>query len=690
MIAGFSKVMAKFITIILMRVVAMNINNSYQDDTLPSWERFINGDKRQYSTRPQIVASWVRCYQACINPYDYNTHSKLDDASMLTMLLEKQEFIKIAKPFMMNLYKFVEGSGFVVALTDERGYIVEMFGDEDTLNNAMTSNFFQGALWSEQSGTNAIGTSLVMKEPIQVSGAEHYCQRLHCLTCSAAPIFDYQGKIIGILNMSGASYRSHLHTLGMVVAAAEAIMAQLNIQRKNKELSHANSWLTNIFNTMSDGVLMVNDSGIVSQLNPAAQEILNTTEQEVLGMSIDRIFGSKTVVTQRMLKNKEPYEDMEFMVNTKKNMFHCLASGEPLTNEQGKVIGGVIILRPIKQIQKLVNRYSGYCATLQFSDIVGDSLEILEVIRVSSLAAVTSSSILLQGESGTGKEIFAQAIHNRSEQRNGPFVAVNCGVIPRELIGSELFGYVEGAFTGAIRGGKPGKFELASGGTLFLDEIGDMPLEQQIALLRVLQEKKVMRIGSDKVIPVSVRVICATNKNLSQAVEKGDFRQDLYYRLNVISITIPPLRNRVKDIPLLFKYFLDKIAKDRGIIYYVDPAVLTCLEKFDWPGNVRELQNVVERAVSLAESELITIAHLPIEVYAPQRVVRSQAQLSLLPSLNEHFGREQRRQLLAEAERQEILALLSKCGGNVSVVARQLRISRNTLYRKMHLYAIQN
>lgn len=688
--AGVVKVMAKLFTIILMRVVAMDINNTYQDDTLPNWEKFITGDQKQYSTRPQIVESWVRCYEASVNPYDDTAHSKLDDFAMHAVLLDKQEFIRIAKPFMMNLYKFVEGSGFVVVLTDERGYIVEMFGDEDALNNAMTSNFFLGASWSEKAGTNAIGTSLMIKEPIQVSGAEHFCRKLHCLTCSAAPILDHQGELIGILNMSGASYLSHLHTLGMVVAAAEAIRVQLIIQRNNRELLYANSWLTNIFNTMSDGIIMVNDCGIVKQLNPAAQEILNTRSQEVLGFSIDQIFGSKTTVTQRMLKNKEPYEDMEFMVNNKKNTFHCLASGEPLIDEQGDVIGGVVILRPITQIQKLVNRYSGYNATLHFNDIIGESSEILEVIRVSSLAAVTSSSILLQGESGTGKEIFAQAIHNRSEQRKGPFVAVNCGVIPRELIGSELFGYVEGAFTGAIRGGKPGKFELASGGTLFLDEIGDMPLEQQIALLRVLQEKKVMRIGSDKVIPVSVRVICATNKNLFQAVAKGDFRQDLYYRLNVISITIPPLRNRVKDIPLLFKYFLDKIAKDRGVTFYFDPAVLACLMKFDWPGNVRELQNVVERAVSLTESEVITIAHLPIEVYAPQKTVRSQAQLSLRTSLNESYGREQRRQLLNEAERQQILVLLSQCGGNVSVVARQLQISRNTLYRKMHLYAIQN
>jgi sigma-54 dependent transcriptional regulator, acetoin dehydrogenase operon transcriptional activator AcoR len=286
--------------------------------------------------------------------------------------------------------------------------------------------------------------------------------------------------------------------------------------------------------------------------------------------------------------------------------------------------------------------------------------------------------------------MFAQAIHNRSERRNGPFVALNCGVIPRELIGSELFGYVEGAFTGAKRGGKPGKFELASGGTLFLDEIGDMPLDQQIALLRVLQEKNVTRIGGDKVISVNARVICATNKNLLQEVEKGTFRQDLYYRLNVISITVPPLRNRINDIPLLFKYFLDKISRDRGCKFYAKPDVIQCLQKFDWPGNVRELQNVVERAVSLTESESITLAHLPTEIYASRKPVLQSAESLLPPALRANFGREQRRQLLEEAERQQILMLLSKHGGNISVVAREMGISRNTLYRKMRLYAIEN
>lgn len=668
------------------------VTNSYEDHVFPTWKDFINGKSQTIAYRTQIVESWSRCRQSGVNPYDTAIHHKLDEPTLHTALAKNQELIKIAKPFMANLYKFMQGSGFVVVLTDDKGYLMEVFGDEDTLQNPMTNNFFRGASWREEEvGTNAIGTALIIREPIQVSGAEHYCQKYHCLTCSAAPIFDNHGRLIGILNMSGASYTSHLHTLGMVVAATEAIMAQLDIQRKNREMALTNKRLTNIFNAMSDGVLMVDDCGNVNQMNPAAKEFLDGIEQESVGMQTDRIFGGKAALIKQMLQAKDPFEDVEIMIDTRKNTFHGLASGEPLTDEQGNVIGGVIILRPIKQIQNLVNRFSGYHATLQFSDIIGESSEILEAIRVASMAAPTSSNILLQGESGTGKEIFAQAIHNRSEQRNGPFVALNCGVIPRELIGSELFGYVEGAFTGAKRGGKPGKFELAAGGTLFLDEIGDMPLEQQVALLRVLQEKNMTRIGGDKMISVNVRVICATNKNLMQEVEKGTFRQDLYYRLNVISIFIPPLRNRVKDIALLFTYFLDKMGHDRGCKFQVEPEVIEYLQKFDWPGNVRELQNVVERAVSLTEAEVITLAHLPIEIQTPQTQVDSETKPYLMPpGLPVNFGREQRRKLLEEAERQRILVLLSKHGGNVSMAARELGVSRNTLYRKMRLYAIEN
>lgn len=670
----------------------MPVANRYQDHVFPTWKEFITGKNLTVVYRKQIVESWNRCRQSGVNPYDTATHHQLDADALQAVRRDKQELITIAKPFMAKLYKFVQGSGFVVVLTDERGYIIEALGDDDTWHNPMTNNFFPGASWREEdAGTNAIGTALAVKDPIQISGAEHYCQKYHCLTSSAAPIFDNSGRVIGVLDMSGASYASQLHTLGMVAAAAEAIIARLDIQQVNRELTLLSKRLTSVFYAASDAILLVDANGIVNQFNPAAKEILGRTDEEVRDMPVERIFGAKASLTRQMLQTQEAFEEIEITIDARKTSFQGLVSGEPLTDEQGYVVGGVLFLRPLKQAQSSVNRFSGYHATFQFSDIIGESEEILKAIRMASMAAPTPSNILLQGESGTGKEIFAQAIHNRSEQRNGPFVALNCGVIPRELIGSELFGYVEGAFTGAKRGGKPGKFELASGGTLFLDEISDMPLEQQVALLRVLQEKTVTRIGSDKMITVNVRIICASNKNLLQEVEKGSFRQDLYYRLNVISISIPPLRNRGRDVILLFEYFLDKMGRDRGCKFQVKPEVVQCLQQYPWPGNVRELQNMVERAVSLAESETITLAHLPNEIFSFQSAVLTSVQAAVpvqTPPVN--FGREQRRKLLEETERQRILMLLTKHGGNVSMAAREMGISRNTLYRKMRLYEVEN
>ena len=324
---------------------------------------------------------------------------------------------------------------------------------------------------------------------------------------------------------------------------------------------------------------------------------------------------------------------------------------------------------------------------LTIKNLIGTSEQMQEVVRQVRKLAPVKSTALITGESGTGKELFAHAIHNASRRQGMPFVAINCAAIPAELLETELFGYDEGAFSGAKRGGKPGKFELSAGGTLFLDEIGDMPLEQQISLLRVIQEKKVMRIGGDKMIPVNVRLICATNKNLRKEVEKGSFRQDLFYRLNVVTITIPPLRDRRQDIPLLFACFMEKLGRDRRCNFYVEPEVTDCLQQYNWPGNVRELQNVVERAASLAENGVIALRHLPAEIGLPAGHLSS---VALLPAVSSLDCREQRQKLAKDAERHRILTLLDVHAGNVSQVARELGVSRKTLYDKMRRHAIKN
>lgn len=455
----------------------------------------------------------------------------------------------------------------------------------------------------------------------------------------------------------------------------------LKIRERNRELVLAYSRMENIVNTISDGVLIIDNQGTVEQVNTIAEEIFGKPGSVLINKPVRELFGSYAPCVEGVLERQRAYNDIEIFVDTSFGRLHCLSSGRPIFDERGVLSGGVISLRPIKRVQNLINRLSGAQATFRFSDIIGQSPAILKTIQMAQKAAGSMSNVLLEGESGSGKEIFAQAIHNHSPRRKGPFVAVNCGAIPRELIGSELFGYAEGAFTGAKKGGRPGKFELASGGTLFLDEIGEMPLEHQVSLLRVLQERKVTRLGDDKVIPVDVRIICATNKNLAQEVEKGNFRQDLFYRLNVISIKIPSLRERQEDIPLLFRYMLNTIGREWGKnIKHVDPEVMRLLNEYDWPGNVRELQNVVERIISIIDDDdIIRLEHLSDSIVQRHPSSGKTESLSEIKKI---------KRLLREEERQKIINLLVKFRGNVSLVAREMGLARSTIYRKMSQYDI--
>ncbi|MGI5920235.1 MAG: sigma 54-interacting transcriptional regulator [Syntrophomonadaceae bacterium] len=466
---------------------------------------------------------------------------------------------------------------------------------------------------------------------------------------------------------------------------------KLKLQKWNRELVLANNRLNNIFKTMSDGVLIIDNQGMVKQVNKVVEEIFGKPGSELVNRSIRELVGGKALCAEKLLSRQESYTDIEVLVDSSVGRIHCLSSGTPIKDDQGIVSGGAILLRPIEKIQKLINRFSGAQASFRFDDIIGESPVLLKTIRMASLAAAGKSNILLEGESGTGKEVFAQAIHNQSSRSRGPFVAVNCGAIPRELIASELFGYAEGAFTGAKRGGRPGKFELSSGGTLFLDEIGDMPLDQQVALLRVLQERSVTRIGDDKVIPVDVRIICATNKDLAQEVEKGNFRQDLYYRLNVVSLKIPALRQRREDIPLLFNHMLKSIGYEwRSRVKYVEPEVMDLLVNYDWPGNVRELQNVVERIVSITDGDTIRLEHLPDSI-VPHHEGSADEFPQYLPFEVQGYPLRGKRKLQYQRrESQRIVSLLDECGGNISQVAREMGISRSTLYRKMQQYNIGN
>lgn len=285
-----------------------------------------------------------------------------------------------------------------------------------------------------------------------------------------------------------------------------------------------------------------------------------------------------------------------------------------LYDSHGLQEGMVLRFNETKRINRLVNRISGFKPNYTFDSIIGSSNTTKKMIYECKRAASSSSNILILGESGTGKELVAQAIHSASKYSTGPFVAINCGALPKGLVESELFGYERGAFTGANKDGHPGKFELADGGTLFLDEIGEMPLDVQVTLLRVLETREVVRIGGKYPKPIDVRIIAATNRDLREAVKDKTFRDDLYYRLNVLSIRIPPLRERGDDILELTDYFIKGFSSSKGITYSVDPRVYDILTRYTWPGNIRELENTIERAVNITDNNMILPEHLPTHI----------------------------------------------------------------------------
>ncbi len=460
------------------------------------------------------------------------------------------------------------------------------------------------------------------------------------------------------------------------------------LSKVNQELMVLNKNLNSVVKNMSDGVIMATDNGEFEILNRVLSNTWGGQVEELKNILRNRLFNDEKSFLNKMFREKKAFHDEEIFIATSKGDVQCLASGTPIIDENEGVNKGVLIIRPIKEVHKLVNRFSGAQASFRFEDIVAVSEAMKEVIQTAIAASNNMFNVLIEGESGTGKEMFAQAIHNRSERRNGPFVAVNCGAIPRELVGSELFGYAEGAFTGAKKGGNAGKFELASGGTLFLDEIGDMPLEQQAALLRVIQEKKVTRIGGNQVVAVDVRIIGASNKNLMDEMKKGNFRHDLYYRLNVVPIKIPPLRERPEDIPDLFRHFLSKIDEQWAAdMENMKPEIMKYLTEYDWPGNVRELENVVERMFMLAAGEQLSWQHLPWEIYY-HMAFEKPAEADARPS--KHLdGKQKVKALMREVEITEIQNLVTKYRGNISKIARELGVSRNTVYRKIKQYGIE-
>ncbi|HPG32260.1 MAG: sigma 54-interacting transcriptional regulator [Lentimicrobiaceae bacterium] len=593
------------------------------------------------------------------------------------VLRESQHLIEVAGPFLDLLYKFLDGSGFIAVLTNYEGCILRITGDETPVKAAAKLNMVVGAFMNEKSiGTNAMGVAISENAPVQLSSSEHFINAYHQWTCSAAPIHNEDGQIIGTVNLTGSSELVHPHTLGLVVAAVTSIENELQNKLNEQRLKESVRFINTVMDSLSLAVISLDDSGYIRSANKMAHKLLKQPNDSLPGIKFSVILPEWQKYLNMVSSNRIVMdEDINLKTSAGKEDFSMNAY--PITLPDGRIDGMVISFREMKRVYKIVNKYMGMNARYTFEDLIGESDELKRVAEYARTVADSPSTVLITGESGTGKEVIAQAMHNYSSRADNGFVALNCGAISPSLIESELFGYDEGAFTGANKGGRPGKFELAHGGTLFLDEIGEMPVEMQVKLLRAIQEGAITRVGGNKQIPVDVRIIAATNKNLKEEIEKGNFRSDLFYRLSVIPIHIQALRERREDIPILIQYFLHlKSVKLKKAVPEIGKQLFIELTHYNWPGNIRELENFIEKFVNLGGDLSFDPNSFSMQTSGNHSPVERETSKSNVVSS------------LAITEKNAIEQALTIYTNNISHTAKALGISRNALYEKMKRHGI--
>jgi sigma-54 dependent transcriptional regulator, acetoin dehydrogenase operon transcriptional activator AcoR len=662
-----------------------------------------------------ILASWKRSLDYGIS-WKHPKNYLLTQDELKKLLTKNNILIKTAHSYIVNLYRHLNNAGIILSLSDSNGVIIDFIGDNTTLSDITNqTNLYLGAMRDEKhAGTTAIGLCLITQSPMQICGAEHFCRTFHQHIGTAAPIKDSNKNTIGILgSVVPLNQKNQNYILAMICSAADSISSELTLEDTLNNVRKVKNQLSTTIEALPNGVIMTNLNGTILQHNHIALKLLQTN-RNIVGLNVDELIIPRNS-EKKLTASEKNIHNVEYLINSNPKQRKSLSvSTSFIYNQNNEINGKIIILDETNKIHHLVGEISGYHASYTFSSIIGSSNAISRAKELAHTASLSPSNVLILGESGTGKELFAHAIHNASRRANFPFIAVNCASLPRDLIESELFGYIPGAFTGASRNGQPGKFELANGGTIFLDEIGDMPLALQGSLLRVLQTKAITRLGDSHEKKIDVKIITATNVNLEQQVQNHMFRSDLYYRLNVLSIDIPPLRKRKEDIPELINHFITEKSHQLGkSISGITPRVSQLLCSYSWPGNIRELENALERAVNLCTGETIDIEHLPSQIINPSAIAALKF-ATTMPTANpttstaNNVAPESGYAFSSDASNQntfsdaisypiqsnkdifllQLTRILSEENGNVSKAASRLHISRRTLYRKIEKYNI--
>jgi transcriptional regulator of acetoin/glycerol metabolism len=615
------------------------------------WDQFlVTGVVPQGDLRPMIVTSWKRCLNFKVNPHNHIANN-LSQEELDLKIKSREEYQEVIWQFIYEMEELAEHFHFVIAFADQAGFILITRGNRQLRSDLEQLNFRPGTNWSERYvGTNAIGTTLASGQPSQIFHAEHYCKQLQNHACTAVPVLNpFSHEVIGVLDFVLPAENHQSYTFALAIQTARCIELEIYRKEKEKEEVFRERSVELTLNEIDRGVIVVDFNDRIRRVNLKALEYLKLDSSALLNKSL-----SQVSIFEKWPKLHHPSH------LTLPNGIELCLNSKPLIHNH-RQIGSLIALEPPRKTAR--TRNSGQRSVLHRP--IGRSKPFLKCLHLAEQAAQFSSNVLITGATGTGKEILARHIHENGDRHEKPFVALNCGSIPKELLGSELFGYEGGAFTGAHKNGLPSKFELANGGTLLLDEISEMPMESQVYLLRVIEEKALTRLGGKEQIPFDVRIIATSNRTLDNEVKKGRFRNDLLYRIKVLLIELPSLKERREDIPLFVEYFLESFSRDLPKkVNGISQSALDALMAYEWPGNIRELKNVIEQAIVSCSGETIGWNELPREIR------------SAIP-IPDHIEEKERARYL------QFLNAYRETNGNVTRVARALNISRPTVYTWM-------
>lgn len=632
-----------------------------QKATMRAWERFVSGcaDADDPAVGDVLGASWRRSVASGVSPTGREAPLVAQGDALFDLHRRHAELLDAAAGIFSATDDILRDSSTIMLLANQAGVVLQGSGDVRTMAQGQHVHLMVGGDWRESVvGTNGMGMALATGQPVQVHAAEHFCEAIKAWTCAAAPIHDpATGAVMGVIDISGPPQTYQRNNLTLAVAAARQIELILAEQMALDRMRLLQVCARRLSGMAAAGTLAVDRWGKIVFVNGQVPYGL------AFGDSLPGAVAHASPETWRaQLPDGLRAEWLDTVV------------------EDGKAIGALIVVPGEARVVRAVAKPAvtprvakGGAQAGSFDQLVGRSEAMCQAVARGRKVAPHRVPVLVHGETGTGKELFARALHGEGNP-GGPFVTFNCGATTRELIGAELFGHVRGAFTGATNEGRPGRFELAHGGTLCLDEIGELPLELQPVLLRVLEEGVVYRLGDSQPRPVDVRVVSLTNRHLPDEVAEGRFRRDLYHRIGVVTIEVPPLRERAGDVALLIDHFNGALSTRHGVpaLTWTDDAMAAMLAH-RWEGNVRELRNAVESLLLVGDGNAVTLADLPPGVglsagaaASPQEVMSS----------------------LADAERAAIAQALLDADGNVSRAARRLGVSRSTLYRKLGQYGM--